>query len=263
MLKMKKLKRLHIGTAAGLVAVAGAQAADLPVKAKPVQYVKICSLYGAGFYYIPGTDTCIKIGGYVRAEWNYQAANSFKPRIVYNFDDPARDRYNERTRGGITVDVRSQTAYGTLRAYAVLLSTFSEDGGPGGSPYANAGLFSPAIFIQWAGFTFGKTASFFDFDSNPYTNATVWLGSAQAGNGIQVFLTPRSSATASRPACRLKIPPFVAARSSVLMLPAPRRLTAAVAGRMSLRTFASIRPGAVRRSWARSMTCTPTTPRAT
>ncbi|MGB7257197.1 MAG: porin, partial [Pseudolabrys sp.] len=28
--------------------------------AKPVQYVKICSLYGAGFYYIPGTDTCIK-----------------------------------------------------------------------------------------------------------------------------------------------------------------------------------------------------------
>jgi hypothetical protein len=184
---MKMVKSLLLGTAAGLVAVAGAQAADLPVKAKPVQYVKICSLYGAGFYYIPGTDTCIKIGGYVRAEWNYQAANSFKPRIVYNFDDPARDRYNERTRGGITVDVRSQTAYGTLRAYAVLLSTFSEDGGPGGSPYANAGLFSPAIFIQWAGFTFGKTASFFDFDSNPYTNATVWLGSAQGGNGIQVF----------------------------------------------------------------------------
>ena len=46
----------------------GAQAADLPVKAKAVEYVKICSLYGAGFYYIPGTDTCIKLGGYLRAE---------------------------------------------------------------------------------------------------------------------------------------------------------------------------------------------------
>ena len=45
-----------------------AQAADLPVKAKPVEYVKICSLYGVGFYYIPGTDMCIKIGGWVRAE---------------------------------------------------------------------------------------------------------------------------------------------------------------------------------------------------
>ena len=65
---MKMVKSLLLGSAAGLVAVAGAQAADLPVKAKPVEYVKICSLYGVGFYYIPGTDMCIKIGGYVRAE---------------------------------------------------------------------------------------------------------------------------------------------------------------------------------------------------
>jgi hypothetical protein len=63
---MKMVKSLLLGSAAGLVAVAGAQAADLPVKAKPVEYVKICSIYGAGFFYIPGTDTCIKIGGWVR-----------------------------------------------------------------------------------------------------------------------------------------------------------------------------------------------------
>ena len=182
---MKMVKSLLLGSAAGLVAIAGAQAADLPVKAKPVQYVKICSLYGAGFYYIPGTDTCIKIGGYVRAEWNYQAGGSFKPFLVYNFDDPGRDRYTERTRGGITVDVRSQTAYGTLRSYAVVMPTHTNDGGNGGSPYGT--LFSPAVFIQFAGFTFGKTASFFDFDTNPYTNATIHAGSNQAGNGIQVF----------------------------------------------------------------------------
>ena len=68
---MKMVKSLLLGTAAGLVALSGAQAADLPVKAKPVQYVKICSLYGAGFYYIPGTDMCLKIGGWVRAEYAY------------------------------------------------------------------------------------------------------------------------------------------------------------------------------------------------
>ena len=50
------MKSLLLGTAAGLVAVAGAQAADMPAKAAPVQYVKICSLYGDGFYYIPGTE---------------------------------------------------------------------------------------------------------------------------------------------------------------------------------------------------------------
>ena len=51
--KMKMIKSLVLGSAAGLIAMGGAQAADLPVKAKAVEYVRICSLYGAGFYYIP------------------------------------------------------------------------------------------------------------------------------------------------------------------------------------------------------------------
>src|SRR5215470_624823 len=61
---MRPVKRVLLGSAASLFAVAGAQAADLPVKAKPVEYVKVCTLYGAGFWYVPGTDTCIKIGMY-------------------------------------------------------------------------------------------------------------------------------------------------------------------------------------------------------
>ncbi len=63
---MKMVKSLLLGSAAGLVAVTAGQAADLPVKAKPVEYVKVCSLYGAGFYYMPGTDMCIKVGGWMR-----------------------------------------------------------------------------------------------------------------------------------------------------------------------------------------------------
>ena len=65
---MKMVKSLILGSAAGILAMSGAQAADLPVKAKAVEYVRICSLYGAGFYYIPGTDTCIKFSGYVRSD---------------------------------------------------------------------------------------------------------------------------------------------------------------------------------------------------
>ena len=120
---MKMVKSLFLGSAAGLVAVAGAQAADLPVKAKPVQYVKICSLYGAGFYYIPGTDTCIKLGGFVRAEENFNANGSYAQyhnRARYHFgvsavaqfncDNRAENRYYSRVRGLISVDARSQTA---------------------------------------------------------------------------------------------------------------------------------------------------------
>src|SRR5512138_820914 len=73
---MTMVKSLLLGSAAGLAALTGAQAADLPVKAKPVEYVKICSLYGAGFYYIPGTDTCIRIGGHIRAEISFNSRGS-------------------------------------------------------------------------------------------------------------------------------------------------------------------------------------------
>ena len=76
---MNTVKTLLLGTAAGLVAVAGAQAADMPVKAAPVQYVKICSLYGDGFYYIPGTDTCLKMGGYLRVQAEYNMGGGGVP----------------------------------------------------------------------------------------------------------------------------------------------------------------------------------------
>ena len=69
---MKMVKSLILGSAAGLIAMSGAQAADLPVKAKAVEYVRICSLYGAGFFYIPGTDTCIKLGGYLARRHHVQ-----------------------------------------------------------------------------------------------------------------------------------------------------------------------------------------------
>ena len=73
---MKMVKSLLLGSAAGVVAIAGAQAADLPVKAKPVQYVKICTLYGDGFYYIPGSDTCIRFSGYIRADYGYNVTGA-------------------------------------------------------------------------------------------------------------------------------------------------------------------------------------------
>src|SRR5665647_953735 len=117
---MKMVKSLLLGTAAGLVAMSGAQAADLPVKAKPVQYVKICSLYGAGFYYIPGTDMCLKIGGWVRAEYAYRGGNSMTSANFGTGFQNNRQMTNDfvmRTRGYITADARNQSEYGTIRSY--------------------------------------------------------------------------------------------------------------------------------------------------
>jgi hypothetical protein len=165
---MKMVKSLLLGSAAGLVAIAGAQAADLPVKAKPVQYVKICSLYGVGFYYIPGTDTCIKVGGWMREQYMSGVENGSNGPLIFGSSPASEGLYDRassgsgggylwRARGYITIDAREQTAYGTVRAYLdVGLST---DIAPAAT--TNRG------FIQWAGFTFGLASSFFDFYSGP------------------------------------------------------------------------------------------------
>src|ERR1700752_2623757 len=122
---MKMVKSLLLGSAAGLVAVAGAQAADLPVKAKPVEYVKVCSLYGAGFFYIPGTDTCIKLGGAVRVQAEFNAGAGGIPVGLGSSGDAAMGAFtraatndtNWRTRIYFSVDARQQTEYGTLRTF--------------------------------------------------------------------------------------------------------------------------------------------------
>jgi hypothetical protein len=176
------VKSLLLGSAAGLVAIAGAQAADLPVKAKPVQYVKICSLYGAGFYYIPGTDTCLKVGGFVRAEMNVNATGSFFANRTYDPDNPGYNWEFTRVRFGLTADARSQTAYGTLRSFVYIAPT--NNNGAGGGYNA---VYSPVGFIQWAGFTFGVVDSFFNFDGQGYTNGTPWVGSASGGRGMPTF----------------------------------------------------------------------------
>ena len=116
---MKMVKSLILGSAAGLIAMSGAQAADLPVKAKAVEYVRICSLYGAGFYYIPGTDTCIKLGGYLRVETAFNTNAMFNG--AYATQAGARNRfsnyYTARSRQDLTIDTRTATEYGVVRTF--------------------------------------------------------------------------------------------------------------------------------------------------
>ena len=70
---MTLLKSSLLGSAAAFAAVGAAHAADLPVKkAVPIEYVRVCGAYGAGFFYIPGTDTCLRVSGRARFEGGYR-----------------------------------------------------------------------------------------------------------------------------------------------------------------------------------------------
>jgi hypothetical protein len=176
---MKLVKSLLLGSAAGIAAVAGAQAADLPSrKAAPVEYVRVCSAYGAGFFYIPGTDTCLRVGGRVRAEYT----------VGSRYGDSG-DGYGTRSRGRLNVDARTATAYGTLRTFFRYELTVSS-GFYAGTVGGNQGIIAPGqarngsggpgtasnldlAFIQFGPITAGRAQSFFDFYANDLTFSSV------------------------------------------------------------------------------------------
>jgi len=189
---MKMVKSLILGSAAGLLVMGGAQAADLPVKAKAVEYVRICSLYGAGFWYIPGTDTCLKLGGYLRVDVvaNTNSDDSGNVAGVAGLHNRFSNAYTWRSREDFNMDTRTATEYGVLRTFADLTfswtsgtytpttaGTFYENvGGGANTSYANNGSAGAVAggtvgvyyaFIQFAGFTIGKAISTF---SAPWTN---------------------------------------------------------------------------------------------
>src|ERR1700759_4172556 len=122
---MKMVKSLVLGSAAGLVAMSGAQAADLPVKAKAVEYVRICSLYGAGFFYIPGTDTCVKLGGYLRVDVlaNSNSDDTGNTNGAAGANNRFTNAFTWRSREDFDIDTRTATEYGVVRTY--FAATFS------------------------------------------------------------------------------------------------------------------------------------------
>jgi hypothetical protein len=201
---MKNFKSLILGSAAAVFAVAGAQAADLPVKAKPVEYVKVCSAYGAGFYYIPGTDICLRVGGFLFSDFTVNnRGNSGSLGSGAN-----RDRNDDwtafRIRQSLILDARTNTEYGTLRSY--FSGGFQWDTSAAGNTYAQASSTTTApnwswyynsAFIQFAGFTFGIANSFFDFDPSMVMNTATTKSfsyspmiayTAQLGSGISATI---------------------------------------------------------------------------
>ncbi|CUA89316.1 Porin subfamily [Chelatococcus sambhunathii] len=172
---MRVVSQLLLGGVAGLALAGGAKAADLPMtKAAPVEYVRVCSLHGAGFFYIPGSDTCIKIGGRVRAEYRY-----LEPLWNTPGDGRENDATGFRAVGRLNVDARTATDWGTLRAF-VQVDVFADTGvynaqpGPAGD---STDVVLDKAYIQWAGITAGRATSFFDFYANDLNFGAGALGS--------------------------------------------------------------------------------------
>jgi hypothetical protein len=169
-------RRLFLGSAAALAVVPGARAADAVVVAEPepMEYVQICDTYGVGFYYIPGTETCLKVSGYMRYDIGGGAFGLTDVVNKKDYDGPYSDydlnnTYDMRARFQLRVDSRAETELGTLRTYAAInfnYSTYTYND----EPYSYEGIwFTDAedtvsiehAYIQLGGFRVGKTDSLF------------------------------------------------------------------------------------------------------
>jgi hypothetical protein len=161
---MTLTKSLLLGSAATLVVVAGAQAADLPTKkgAPAAEYVKVCKVGDIAGFIIPGSDTCLKISGYVNAQVamgnvkdeyyaGYESSDIYKAAKYV-------DSIGFSTRGQVNFDAVTNTAAGPLLAHIEIQS----NSGVGFDPLGNGAVLN-AGYVQWAGITAGKHGSFYDY----------------------------------------------------------------------------------------------------
>ncbi|MBL8580060.1 MAG: porin [Mesorhizobium sp.] len=220
-------RRPILALSAALLTVPAARAADAVVIAEPepMEYVRICDTYGVGFYYIPGTETCLKVSGYMRFDagvgafgltdlvdkkdwWDYQNGGPYN-----GWEDDLNDTYAVRTRFQLRTDARQETELGTLRGYAAInfqSETYSYVPEVYSEPWEQYQFSDTADFfqiehayIELAGFRVGKTDSLFSTftgygggvindDIIPYgpygTNQIAFGWSSDSGLGVAVAL---------------------------------------------------------------------------
>jgi hypothetical protein len=110
-----RLKTLLLGSATALAVAGGAQAADLSV-AEPVDYVRVCDAFGTGYWYVPGTDVCIKIWGLVRWEVDFYPGEDNFFREWDGFPNDG-NHWRFDTNLLFSVSAKSMTDWGPLEAY--------------------------------------------------------------------------------------------------------------------------------------------------
>ena len=197
------IKSLLLGSAAAFAVVSGAQAADAVVAAEPepMEYVKVCDAYGTGFFYIPGTETCLKIGGQVR----------YEKRISKYGDEPTA--YDNHSRIKLDVEAKNDSEWGTVFSWIRIQGDQVNNDSKGLNWYyifGIGGLEFGNFDSQWAKFFgyggFTDDGGYYDSDwnfpdSRQYISYTVDFGNAKAfislDNDADEYYTPEEHNTSN------------------------------------------------------------------
>ncbi|MBP2564353.1 porin [Agrobacterium tumefaciens] len=159
------IKSLLIGSAAALAAVSGAHAADAIVAAEPepLEYVRVCDAFGTGFFYIPGTETCLKFDGYIRFQTDFGR------------DRSGTSDWNSFTRAQFNIDTRTDTELGALRGYIGLRGQADND--------SSRGVNVDQAFIELGGLKVGYMYTWWDDDLSAETD--ILSSNTTRGNALR------------------------------------------------------------------------------
>jgi hypothetical protein len=205
------IKSLLLGSAAAFAVVSGAQAADAVVAAEPepMEYVKVCDAYGTGFFYIPGTETCLRIGGQLRYEKRFSKVGD------------SNTVYDNHSRIKLDVEAKNDSEWGTVFSWMRIQGDQVNNGTSLNGSNNGDGTYGATNSLKWyyvfgiGGLEFGnfdsQWAKFFGYggftddggvydsdwnfpDSRQYISYTIDLGSAKAfislDNDADEFYTP-------------------------------------------------------------------------
>ncbi|BCG81374.1 porin [Mesorhizobium sp. 113-3-3] len=165
------IKSLLLGSAAAMIAVSGARAADAVVVAEPepAEYVKICDVYGAGYFYIPGTETCLRIGGYLRYDIGVGDAGTLDGvnNVADHMGDGRHDTYYKNMRFALRTYTGQETELGTLKTFTETRFQFGNKSGDytGGATdwqAVNKAVTLNFAWIQLGGLRVGKDETTYD-----------------------------------------------------------------------------------------------------
>jgi hypothetical protein len=136
------IKMVLLASAAAFAASTPVLAADAIVAAEPepVEYVRVCDAYGTGYFYIPGTETCLKIEGYIR----------FQVNVGEN--EGGDSDWDAVTRGQVQFTAKSDTEYGPLTGVIVLQANAdnaSDQSTVLDSAYLDVAGFRAGLFYSW------------------------------------------------------------------------------------------------------------------
>ena len=151
------VKTLALAAAAAAVATPS-MAADLPVVAEPVNYVEACDAFGAGFFKLPGKDTCVKLGGRIRA--NVQSGDLTSDDDFSSYDG---ENYKSYVKGYLYFTSMTNTEFGTIKTFTETVAKWSGDEDNGDTHVSfDAGDVFLQLGMDYGSFLIGREASLFD-----------------------------------------------------------------------------------------------------